>query len=151
MFSFSHCYAVFLFFFWACGWVEPPPARLHSSLLAPSDEWATASHPGYCSNLTARPPTQLRSQRVSWQFVVGGQIGEGVLEIAAAARLLLLSLNVFMNLEPGLIGMLDGTMLQLPEEQSSCGSLQENNTWFEFFFLTWMHFFFLLISAVPTV
>lgn len=54
--------------------------------------------------------------------------GGGVLEIAAAARLLFLGLNVFMNLEPGLIGMLDGAMLQLPEGQSSCGTVNIKRT-----------------------
>lgn len=97
-------------------------------LLALRYEWATASYPGCCRNLTARPPTQLISWWVSWQSVVGGQIGGGVLEIAAAARLLFLGLNVFMNLERGLIGMLDGAMLQVPGGQSSCGTVNTKKT-----------------------
>lgn len=69
--------------------------------------------------------------------VCGGrtnQEGE-FLEIAAAARLLFLGLDVFVDLELGFVGMLDGSMLQLPEEQIRyCAVYKRRHTEYIFIF-----------------
>lgn len=70
--------------------------------------------------------------------VVGRGIRRWVLEVAAAAWLLLLCFNVFMNLELGLIGMLDGPVLQFPEEQNQTSHSLQNSTYW-LFYLNWMH------------
>ena len=54
----------------------------------------------------------------------------GALEGAAAARLLLLCFNVFVNLELGFIRMLDGPVLQLPEEQNQTSQFRKQHIFF---------------------
>jgi len=60
--------------------------------------------------------------------VLGGGVQTWDLKVAAAACLLLLCLNIFMDLELGCIGVLHGPVLQFPEENNQTAeNLEENN------------------------
>lgn len=60
--------------------------------------------------------------------VVGGGLRRWDLKVAAAAWLLLLCFDVFVDLELGFVGVLDGSVLQFSEEQNQTSDSLENDT-----------------------
>lgn len=90
------------------------------------------------------------SRTVCSPRAVGGRLRRWDLEVAAAAWLLLLRFNVFVNLELGFVGMLRSPVLQVPEEQKQDNTqFGKQYRWtFSFVAIIWMSKSRLLYSTI---